>query len=171
MLAGGHDHGQTPNHGHDHGHDHDHDHGHNSRRSHDNNLRSAYMHVIADALTSVLAILALLAGRYLGWVWLDPIMGIVGAVVIARWAWVLMRDTSEVLLDTTDRHVTQEICQALKTCRGVHITDLHVWQIGPQARAAIISVTAAADITVADIRARLAAIDEIRHLTIEVVPQ
>ncbi|MCZ7023949.1 cation diffusion facilitator family transporter, partial [Salmonella enterica] len=85
LLSGGHDH----HHGHDHGHDESH-HAH----GHDNNLRSAYVHVIADALTSVLAIAALLAGRYLGWVWLDPAMGIVGAVVIARWAWSLMRVTA-----------------------------------------------------------------------------
>ncbi len=76
-------------HGHDHDHDHHHGHGH-AHHANDNNLKSAYAHVIADALTSVLAIAALLAGRYLGWVWLDPVMGIVGAIVIARWAWTLM---------------------------------------------------------------------------------
>lgn len=136
----------------------------------DNNLRSAYLHVMADALTSVLAILALLAGRYLGWVWLDPVMGIVGAVVIARWAWTLMRDTSSVLLDATDDHVAQEVRDALKSCAGTTITDLHVWQIGPQARAVIVSVKAAAGITASEIRSRLAVIDEIRHLTVEVAP-
>src|SRR5262249_53964086 len=100
LLAGGNGHGH--NHGHDHAHDnaYAHDHG-NGNRGQDNNLRSAYIHVIADALTSVFAIVALLAGRYLGWVWLDPVMGIVGAIVIARWSWSLMRDTSLVLLDTT----------------------------------------------------------------------
>jgi cation diffusion facilitator family transporter len=79
-------------HGHSHEHDHD-DHAHahaHARHGNDNNLKSAYVHVIADALTSVLAIAALLAGRYLGWVWLDPVMGIIGAIVIARWAWTLM---------------------------------------------------------------------------------
>lgn len=87
LLSGGHDH----HHGHEH-HHHHHGHGHEKQAvSHnDNNLRSAYFHVLADALTSVLAILALLAGRYLGWVWLDPAMGIVGAIVIARWSWNLM---------------------------------------------------------------------------------
>ena len=136
----------------------------------DNNLRSAYLHVMADALTSVLAILALLAGRYLGWVWLDPVMGIVGAAVIARWAWTLMRDTSSVLLDATDDHVAEEIRDALKSCAGTIITDLHVWQIGPQARAAIVSVKGAAGVTASDIRARLASIDDIRHLTVEIAP-
>src|SRR5262249_50273754 len=95
FLLGGGDH-----HGHEHhhdGHDHDGEHHHH----HDNNLRSAYVHVLADALTSVLAIAALLGGRYLGWIWLDPVMGIVGSVVIAVWSWNLIRDTSAVLLDTS----------------------------------------------------------------------
>ncbi len=97
-------------HGHSHGHDHDHDHDHgHAHHGNDNNLKSAYVHVIADALTSVLAIAALLAGRYLGWVWLDPVMGIVGAIVIARWAWTLMGATAGVLLDQTDAHVAEEI--------------------------------------------------------------
>src|SRR3546814_740267 len=91
LLMGGHHH-----HGHDHGHDHDHAHHH----GHDNNLRSAYFHVLADALTSLLAIGALLAGRYLGLHWMDPAMGLVGALVIARWSWGLMRDTAALLLDT-----------------------------------------------------------------------
>src|SRR5690606_2771906 len=93
---------------HDHDHDHDHDNGHASEhanghargmRHHDHNLRAAYMHVIADALTSVFAIAALLMGKYLGWVWMDPLMGVVGALIIARWSYGLMRDTSRVLLD------------------------------------------------------------------------
>ncbi|MCZ3268407.1 cation transporter, partial [Acinetobacter baumannii] len=84
--------------GHDHHHGHDHGHAHDTHGG-DNNMRSAYVHVLADALTSGLAIAALLAGRYLGWVWMDPVMGIVGAVVIARWSWSLMRDTASVLLD------------------------------------------------------------------------
>lgn len=190
LLSGGHGHHHGHHH-HAHGHrDHDsheaHSHGHAShghlRHEHkdhehnahghgqDNNLRSAYLHVMADALTSVLAILALLAGRYLGWVWLDPVMGIVGAAVIARWAWTLMRDTSSILLDATDDHVAEEIRDALESCTGTTITDLHVWQIGPQARAAIVSVKAAAGITAGEIRAKLASIDEIRHLTVEVAP-
>ncbi len=151
LLSGGHHH-----HGHDH-HHHDHDHGH------DNNLRSAYVHVLADALTSVLAIAALLAGRYLGWAWMDPAMGIVGAVVIARWSWTLMRDTAAVLLDRTDGHVAGEV-RALLAEGGVRITDLHVWRVGPEARAAIVSVVGAdAD----SVRARLAPVHELAHLTVE----
>jgi len=150
-------------HGHDHGHQHDHDHHHH----HDNNLRSAYIHVLADALTSVLAIAALLAGRYLGWVWLDPAMGIVGSIVIAKWAYNLMRDSAAVLLDTTDEPVAAEIRELLETSDDVRISDLHVWQVGPQARAAIVSVVAAAGVTAEAIRERLAPVHELSHLTIE----
>jgi len=152
-------------HGHDHGHQHDH--GHDHHHHHDNNLRSAYVHVLADALTSVLAIAALLAGRYLGWVWLDPAMGIVGSIVIAKWAYNLMRDSAAVLLDTTDEPVAAEIRELLETSDDVRLSDLHVWQVGPQARAAIVSVVAAAGVTAEAIRERLAPVHELSHLTIE----
>jgi cation diffusion facilitator family transporter len=150
------------NHGH-HDHDHSHDHAHH----HDNNLRSAYVHVLADALTSILAIAALLAGRYLGWVWLDPVMGLVGAIVIAKWAYGLMRDSAAVLLDTTDEHVAEEIRELLESSGDVTISDLHVWQVGPQARAAIVSVVAAASVSADAIRERLAPVHELSHLTVE----
>ncbi|MBV4462536.1 CDF family Co(II)/Ni(II) efflux transporter DmeF [Pseudomonas sp. SWRI79] len=153
------------NHGH-HGHDH-HDHSHAHAHHHDNNLRSAYLHVLADALTSVLAIVALLAGRYLSWVWLDPAMGIVGAIVIARWAYGLMRDSAAVLLDTTDEHVAAEIRELLESTDDVRISDLHVWQVGPQARAAIVSVVAVAGVSADAIRERLAPVHELSHLTVE----
>ncbi|MDX9669708.1 MULTISPECIES: CDF family Co(II)/Ni(II) efflux transporter DmeF [unclassified Pseudomonas] len=152
---------------HGHGHGHQHDHGHEHHHHHDNNLRSAYVHVLADALTSVLAIAALLAGRYLGWVWLDPVMGIVGAIVIAKWAYNLMRDSAAVLLDATDEPVAAEIRELLETSDDVRISDLHVWQVGPQARAAIVSVVAAAGVTAQAIRERLAPVHELSHLTIE----
>ncbi|CAN7533748.1 CDF family Co(II)/Ni(II) efflux transporter DmeF [Pseudomonas sp. LjRoot263] len=152
------------NHG-DHGHDHhNHNHGHHH---HDNNLRSAYVHVLADALTSVLAIAALLAGRYLGWVWLDPVIGVVGALVIAKWAYGLMRDSAAVLLDATDEHVAAEIRELLESTDDVRISDLHVWQVGPQARAAIVSVVAAASVSADAIRERLAPVHELSHLTVE----
>ena len=149
-----------------HGH-HDHHHHHGHSHGTDNNLRSAYVHVLADALTSMLAIAALLAGRYLGWVWLDPVMGIVGSVVIARWAWTLMRDTTAVLLDKTDEHVADEIREILQSHGDAEIADLHVWQIGPEARAAIVSVRTRGDVTTDTIRARLAPVHEVMHLTVE----
>lgn len=178
MLGHGHDHGHEHGHGRAdghrhadmHGHDHhdDHaDHDHHGHAHGDNNLRSAYVHVLADALTSVLAIAALLAGRYLGWVWLDPAMGIVGSIVIARWAWTLMRDTASVLLDKTDEHVADEIREILDAHGDADIADLHVWQIGPQARAAIVSVRTRGGVTVETIRERLAQVHEVSHLTVE----
>lgn len=159
LLSGGHDHRHEHDH-HSHGNDH-HSHGH------DNNLRSAYVHVLADALTSVFAIAALLAGRYLGWVWLDPVMGIAGSAIIARWAWSLMRDTAAILMDKTDEHVAQEIREILEAPGDTQITDLHVWQIGPEAHAAIVSVKTKGGVTADTIRVRLAPVHEVRHLTVE----
>ena len=157
LLSGG-------GHGHGHGHGHHHDgHAHGA----DNNLRSAYVHVLADAVTSVLAIAALLAGKFLGWVWLDPLIGIVGAVVIARWAWSLMKDTAAVLLDKTDELVAQEIRELLDQTGKLDITDLHVWQVGPHARAAIVSVYGNAEWSADDVRAALKPVHEVTHLTVE----
>lgn len=152
-------------HHHHHGHD-DHAHDHHAHGG-DNNLRSAYVHVLADALTSVLAIAALLAGRYLGWVWMDPVMGIVGAVVIARWSWSLMRDTASVLLDSTDSHVAEEIQDLVEGPGDVRIADLHVWRVGPEAHAAIVGVVGSAGINAGVIRDRLVPVHELKHLTIE----
>lgn len=156
LLSGGHHH---------HHHGRDHPHGHAHSHAGDNNLRSAYVHVLADALTSVLAVAALLAGRYLGWVWMDPAMGIVGAVVITRWSWTLIRDTAAVLLDRTDPHVTKEIRELLEGPGDARINDLHVWRVGPEAHAAIVSVCGVTDATV---RQRLTPVHEIAHLTVEV---
>jgi cation diffusion facilitator family transporter len=154
-------------HGHSHGHDHEHGHHHHhGGKGHDNNLRSAYVHVVADALTSVLAIVALLCGRYLGLVWMDPVMGIVGGIVIARWSWSLMRDTAAVLLDTADGHVEMEVRELVETPGDAKITDLHVWRIGPDAHAAIVEV--AGPVSPALLRDRLKPVHEIAHLTVAV---
>lgn len=153
-------------HGHGHGHDHEHGHHHHGHGG-DNNLRSAYVHVLADAVTSVLAIAALLAGRFLGWVWLDPVIGIVGALVIARWAWTLMQATASVLLDKTDQHVAEEIRELLAQTGTLNITDLHVWRVGPEARAAIVSVSGAAHLSAEDVRKALQPVHEVTHLTVE----
>lgn len=160
----GHDH---HHHGHHHDHDHGHDHGHGHGHG-DNNLRSAYVHVLADALTSVMAIVALLAGRYLGWVWLDPVMGIVGGIVIARWAWTLMQDTASVLLDRTDARIAKAVQAAIAAPGDVHLTDLHVWRIGPEAHAAIVSVRPLGEpLNTQALHRRLAGIAPLRHVTIE----
>lgn len=163
LLSGDHHH---HGHGHGHHHEHAHDHGHAHGHAHnDNNLRSAYLHVLADALTSVMAIVALLAGRYLGWTFLDPLMGVVGAVVIARWSWSLMKDTAAILLDRTDDHVAEEVREAIEGPGDARITDLHVWRIGPDAHAAIISASSARDH--GELRRRLAPVHELRHVSIE----
>ncbi|KPH58207.1 CDF family Co(II)/Ni(II) efflux transporter DmeF [Novosphingobium sp. ST904] len=165
LLLSGHHHHDHHGH-HEHGH-----HGHSGHGHHghgDNNLRSAYVHVLADALTSVLAIAALLAGRYLGWIWLDPVMGIVGGVVIARWAWTLMKETAFVLLDRTDTHVAEEVREVVEGPGDARITDLHVWRIGPEAHAAIIGVAAHdSAVDTAELRRRLIPVHELRHVTIE----
>ena len=156
LLSGGHDH---------HGHGHDHDHHHHGK-AHDNNFRSAYIHVVADALTSVLAIIALLSGRFLGWVWMDPIMGIVGAIVISSWSWILMRDTAAVLLDTAENRVAEEVRELVEASGDARITDLHVWRVGPGAHAAIVEV--AGQVSVGTLRDRLKPVHEIAHLTVAV---
>ncbi len=151
-------------HGHHHDHAHDHAHGHG-----DNNLRAAYLHVLADALTSVAAIVALLAGRYLGWLWLDPVIGIVGALIIARWAWSLMRDTSAILLDTAEPELAARI-KAIAGDAGATIADLHVWRIGPHAHAAIVSIAGAGG-DVIQIRADVSALPGVVHVTVEQYPE
>jgi len=163
LLAGGGHHHNQHGHGRTHAHDHVHHQAHGGHR--DNNLRSAYFHVLADALTSMLAIIALVAGRYLGWVWLDPMMGIIGAVVIARWSWTLMRDTAAVLLDRTDRAIEAEVREFVEGPGDARITDLHVWRIGPEAHAAIVSVTGGVDGKT--VRERLKPVHELGHLTVE----
>lgn len=172
LLGAGHHHGHGHGHSHDHHHGHHHHdghghhhHGHGHGHGHqDNNLRSAYVHVLADALTSVLAIVALLGGRYLGWVWLDPVMGLVGATVIAVWSWSLMRDTARVLLDAHESHIEDEIRQFVEGPGDARITDLHVWRVGPAAHAAIVAVKG---IDGDSVRARLRDVHEIAHLTVE----
>lgn len=152
--------------GHHHHHDDHHHHQGHHHKGHDNNLRSAYFHVIADALTSVLAIVALVGGRYLGWVWMDAGMGIIGAIVIARWSWTLMRDTAAVLLDTADNHVADEVRELVEAPGDAKITDLHVWRVGPEAHAAIVEV--ASRVSVELLRDRLKPVHEIAHLTVAV---
>jgi cation diffusion facilitator family transporter len=160
-----HDHHDHDHHDHDH-HDHDHvPHAHGHR---DHNLRAAYLHVLADAMTSVLAIVALLAGRTLGWSWMDPVMGIVGSVVIARWSHGLLRDTSAVLLDAeTSVARRAEIRGALEQ-GGDRVADLHVWRVGPRHLGAIVSVVSAAPRPPAAYKQRLEEFPDLVHVTVEV---
>jgi cation diffusion facilitator family transporter len=167
---GQHDHGHHGHH-HDHGpHDEHHHHAHQAA-GRDNNLRAAYLHVLADALTSVLAIIALLAGRSYGWIWLDPLMGIVGALVIARWSWGLIRDAGIILLDVVPEgeDLPQEIREALER-EADWITDLHVWQVGPGHHAAIISLASPTPKAPSTYKDRLSHLHELSHVTVEVQP-
>lgn len=152
---------------HHHGHDHGHSHaGHHHHDHHDHNLRAAYLHVLADALTSVLAIVALLLGQRYGWSWLDPVMGLVGAVVIVRWGRGLLHSTADVLLDAAPSGMTEAITQALGDDVGV--LDLHVWQIGPGQHAAIVALSAARPASPAAYKARLTGVAGLAHVNVEV---
>lgn len=161
------DHAHHHHHGHEHHHSNDEHHAPGKGR--DNNLRAAYLHVLADALTSVLAIVALLVGRSYGWLWADPAMGVVGALVIARWSWGLIRDSGSVLLDAAaeGQDVRQEIREAMAPT-GSQVTDLHVWQVGPGHFAAIVSLMAREPREPAHYKALLAHIHELSHVTVEV---
>ena len=124
-----------------HEHSHGHTHGHDDHHGHDHNLRAAYLHVLADAVTSLLAIMALLAGKYMGASWLDPLMGIVGAILVARWSYGLIRETSRVLLDNQapDDHLT-ELRESIEAHSTDRVMDLHVWSIGHDIFAAEIAI-------------------------------
>lgn len=163
ILGKAHDH---PHHGHE-------AHGHHHGRHHDLNLRSAYLHVIADAATSVLAIVALAGGLFYGWSWLDPLMGIVGAVLVALWAKGLLFDTGKVLLDREmDHPVVDEIREVIELPGDVDATkivDLHVWRVGAGSYACAISiVTQNAALTAEQVREQLRQHEEIVHSTIEI---
>lgn len=128
----------------DHGHDHHHSHEQSDHHHHhDHNLKSAYLHVMADALTSLLAIVALLSAKYFGWVWMDPIMGVVGALLVARWSYGLLGTTASVLLDRQAPEKLQEIIrEAVEQDGDSRVTDLHVWSIGPGIYSAQIALVA-----------------------------
>ena len=169
LLKDDHDHHHGHAHHHDHhqGHDHDahpHDHGHQ-----DLNLRAAYLHVLADAATSVLAIIALVGGMLWGADWLDPLMGIVGAVLVAVWARGLLRDTGRVLLDAEmDAPLVAEIREVIAELPDAEIRDLHVWRVGQVQYAAVLSLRMAVPVPAQAIRERLAIHEELVHLTIEI---
>jgi cation diffusion facilitator family transporter len=162
----------THRHAHDHaagGPAHDHaPHGHH----HDLNLRSAYLHVLADAATSVLAIGALVGGRYFGASWLDPVMGIAGTLLVGRWALGLLRDTGRVLLDAEmDAPVVAEVREAVRSLPGpATLRDLHVWRVGKGKYACIVSIETDAEFAAVEVRRQLAEHDELVHVTVEITP-
>lgn len=167
---GGHEHAGHAQHDHDHDHDHEHDPGRRDARGHpDLNLRSAYVHVVTDAFTSVLAIAALAAGLWAGWSWLDPVMGLVGGAVIAWWAKGLLAGSARVLLDREmDAPVVNRIRGAIESDNDAEIADLHVWRVGRASYAAVMTVVAHEPLTPAAYRERLAHIDALVHVSVEV---
>lgn len=165
-------------HDHDHGHDHQHDHGHDHGDGHgddhahghraDYNIRAAYMHVLADALTSVLAIAALAAGRWLGLAWLDPLMGVIGAAVILHWSIGLARNTGGILLDVeAGGGLVQRVRAAIENDFGDEVADLHVWRVGPGHYAAIVAIVTERVADAAELRSWLEERFPFAHLTVE----
>jgi cation diffusion facilitator family transporter len=174
ILGKAHPHGHAHGHGHNHGHSHSlgGDKGHGHCAPEDLNLRSAYVHVLADAATSVLAIVALLGGWLFGWSWLDPVMGLVGAVLVGLWAKGLIADTAKVLLDREmDHPVVDEIRAVVEVDtpqETTRLADLHVWRVGQGVFAcALTAVTNQERLTADDIRQRLGVHEEVVHATIE----
>jgi cation diffusion facilitator family transporter len=147
---------------------HDHDH---PQKFRDHNLRSAYYHVLADALTSLLAIIALFTGKAFGWIWMDPIMGIVGALIISRWSYGLMVDSGKVLLDRdVNPEAISEIRSLIEADSDNRVADLHVWRVGTHHLSVIVSVVTHYPKPPDHYKKLLADYDEIAHVTVEVNP-
>jgi cation diffusion facilitator family transporter len=196
LLSGDH-HGHSHGHGHDHSHDHSHDHAahdhaahdhaahdhpahdhaahdhathadHSSSAHRDNNIRSAYIHVVADAAISVLAITGLVLARAFGWMWMDPLAGVIGALVIANWSYSLMRDTGSILLDMNpDQGMTDKVRAAIES-DGDRLVDLHLWRLGPGHLGAVVSVLTSKPRDCEYYRARLKSYKSLSHVTVEV---
>jgi cation diffusion facilitator family transporter len=179
----GHSHGELPQlHGHEllrpPGHEHPHPHGYSHDHSHDgapalatlrdNSIRSAYAHVLADALVSVLAIAGLILAKVYGWLWMDPVAGVIGAVVIANWSITLMRDTAGVLLDVCPDEVTREKVKRAIEADGDRVVDLHLWRLGPGHLAAVLAIATSKPRDALFYRHRLSSFECLSHITVEV---
>jgi cation diffusion facilitator family transporter len=162
LLSGG------RHHGHSHDHPHDHDHSHNHAHHRDNNMRAAIFHVAADAGVSVLVIVGLLMARGFGWLWMDPLAGIIGALVIANWSFALIRDTGGILLDRMpDPQMAEKMRKTIEN-EGDQVTDLHLWRLGPGHLGAIVSVATTKPHEAAHYRQRLAGFADLSQVTVEV---
>ncbi|MFH2012888.1 MAG: CDF family Co(II)/Ni(II) efflux transporter DmeF [Pseudomonadota bacterium] len=151
------------------GHEHDYEHGNSQQHHSDHNLRGAYLHVLADALTSILAIIALTFGKFFGWNWLDSLMGIVGAVLITRWSYGLIKDTSLILLDKNIAlETSEEIVKIIESDSDNRVADIHVWKVGPADYAALISLVTHFPKDSEYYKQLLSKVTELSHVTIEV---
>jgi cation diffusion facilitator family transporter len=173
LARGGHAHGDHHDHGHGHhdhhDHHHDHDHGQDHPGHHDHNFRAAYLHVLADAFTSLLAIGALVGGAWFGLGWLDPAVALLGAAVIAQWSWRMLRSTARALVDATqDPQLAARIRDCVQADGDAQVADLHVWQVGSRAWCAALSVVADQPLPAVRYRERLDGLAELRHVTVEV---
>jgi cation diffusion facilitator family transporter len=184
LLAGGEHHGHShAGHGdaHDDDHDHDHDHDHGDGHApapapaqpaqattRDNSIRSAYVHVLADAFVSVLAITGLLLAKLYGWLWMDPLAGMIGAVVIANWSITLIRDTAGVLLDVCPDELTREKLRRTLEADGDRVVDLHLWRLGPGHLGAVLAIATSKPRDAMFYRGRLSSFECLSHITVEV---
>ena len=175
LLRGQHEHGRAQHshhqHEHEHQHEHHHEHQHEPAHSHgqDHNLRAAYLHVLADALTSLLAIFALVTGKTFGWIWMDALMGVVGATLITRWSLGLLRDTSQILLDSYPIHeIGANVKEILERDTDNRISDMHIWWVGPNQFAAVISLVTRYPQLIEHYKEMLSNCEGLVHLTIEV---
>jgi cation diffusion facilitator family transporter len=156
-------------HDHHHGHVHEHDHPHAHRIHLDHNLRAAFVHVMADAAVSVLVIFGLVAGRQFGWLWMDPIMGLVATIVILSWSWTLIRSAGSILLDVCpDPSLSRKIAARLEQGSD-RVSDLHLWRLGPGHLGAVISIVSHDPRTPEQYKKRLSGLPGLSHVTIEVV--
>lgn len=171
LLKDEHHHHGHHHHHHEHGHHHEHEHEHEHEHHHeeDHNLRAAYIHVLADATTSLFAIIALIFGKYLGWNWLDPIMGIVGTIIITRWAYGLLKDTSPILLDASLKNANKDrIIKTIEADRDNRVVDLHIWQLGANHYATIVSLVTHYPETAQYYKNLLKDFKDLEHITIEI---
>jgi cation diffusion facilitator family transporter len=169
LSGGGHDHSHSHDHGHSHGHvdDHSHEHAHGTAHR-DNNMRAAIIHVLADAIVSVLVIAGLLLGRAFGWLFMDPLAGLVGAAVIASWSYGLIRDTGAILLDMNPDRAMAEKVRATIERDGDRLEDLHLWRLGPGHLGAILSVVTTKPRDAGHYRRLLRHFRNLSHVTVEV---
>ncbi len=169
LLGGGHDHDQRDEPGHEHDHEPGHEHTHEHHHEHDHNLRAAYLHVVADALTSVLAIAAILVAHLLGWSWFDPAVAIFGALVISKWGLGLLNECARQLVDLDpSTALSDRVRVALSGVGDTKVEDLHLWRVGPGRLVCVVSVSTGGAYTLAEYKQAALAVAPIDHLTVEI---